>query len=99
MTELVVICVVRNWKERGRLERSRIGIILGFEGLGVIIRYFALNVLGKSFIREWLIGRGKSGGSIWGGGISNTYLDFLTLFLTKNPITTPTINTAMPLNT
>ena len=71
MIGLVVIYVVKNWKERGRLGKLRIGIIQGFEGLGVVIRYCAWGVLGKSFMGGWVGGRGKCGGSIWGGGISN----------------------------
>jgi len=46
------------------MELLRTGTILVFEELEVIIRYCAWNVLGKSFIREWWIGRGKSLGSM-----------------------------------
>ena len=41
----------------------------------MFIRYFVLNVLGKSFIGEWLIGKERSSGSMCGGGISNFYLE------------------------
>ena len=47
----------------------RTGIILVFEGLGVVIRYCVWSVLGKSFMGEWWDGRGRSGGSIGGGGM------------------------------
>jgi hypothetical protein len=47
-------------------------MIRDFEGLGVIIRYCVWNVLERNIIKEWLIGRGKSGGSIGGGGMSKT---------------------------
>ena len=49
----------------------RTGIILVFEGLGVVIRYCVWSVLGKSFMGEWWDGRGRSGGSIGGGGMFN----------------------------
>ena len=53
------------------MELLRIGIILGFEGLGVVIRYCVWSVLGRSFIGGWWIGRGRSLGSIGGGGMFN----------------------------
>ena len=69
MIGLIVICVVRNWKGQGSMELLRIGIIRGFEGLGVGIRYFVWGVWGGSFIGGWWGGRGRSGGSIGGGGM------------------------------
>jgi len=42
----------------------RIGIILGFEGLGVFIRYCVWSVLGKSFIRGLVQVRKRLGGNI-----------------------------------
>jgi len=49
----------------------RIGIILGFEGLGVFIRYCVWSVLGKSFIRGLVQVRKRLGGNIWGEGMFN----------------------------
>ena len=45
-------------------------IALTFEGWVVVIRYCAWGVLGRNFISEWWGGRGRSGGSIGGGGMS-----------------------------
>jgi len=69
MIERVVICVGKNWGERVRKELLRIGIILIFGGLGVVIRYYVWGVLVRSFIGGWVGGRGRLGGSIWRGGM------------------------------
>jgi hypothetical protein len=50
MTGLGVICVLRNWNQLVKKELLRIGIILGFEGLEVIIRYCVWCVLVRSII-------------------------------------------------
>jgi len=52
----------------------RIGIILTFEGLGVLIRYFVWSVWGKSFIIDLILVRKRLGESIWGGGMSRESL-------------------------
>ena len=42
----------------------------GFEELVLLIRYFVLNVWGRSFMGEWWTDRGRSLGSIGGGSMS-----------------------------
>jgi len=45
----------------------------GFEGLGVLIRYCAWSVWEGGFMGEWVVVRGRLGGNIWRGGISNAF--------------------------
>ena len=71
MIGLIATYVLKNLKEPVKRELLRTGIILTFEGLGVLIRYFALNVWGKSFIGGWWGGRERSLGNIGEGVMFN----------------------------
>jgi hypothetical protein len=84
MTWLIAICVLKNWKGQERLERLRIGMTRNFEGFAQFIRYFAWNVWERSVIREWLIGRGRSLGSIGGGGMSKVNFQRIKILIYEN---------------
>ena len=71
MIGLVVICVLKSWKERVRKEWLKIGIILTSGELAQFIRYYVWGVLERSFIIGWIVVKRKLGGSIWGGGMFN----------------------------
>jgi len=64
MIGLIAIYALRNWKEQVKKEWLRIGITLGFGGLGVLIKYYVWDVLGKSFIRDLILVRKRLGGSM-----------------------------------
>jgi hypothetical protein len=81
MIGLVVICVISNWNQPVKKELLRIGIILGFEGLGVVIRYCVWSVWGRSFMGGWARGRGRNLGSMWGGGMSRFIFGELSEYL------------------
>ena len=82
----MIMLGVKNVREvlewRVKKEWLRIEMTRDFGGLRVNGRYCVWSVLGRGFIREWWIGRGRSGGSILDEDTSKVfYLLFLFVYI------------------